>query len=74
MSKRCAGRARKGTGAKFGAWINEGLPHVVDDLEKSIVEDFSVMAEDGLDLAGRNDLPGARRHPGGAFPGMLQQG
>jgi len=56
MSKRCAGRARKGTGAKFGAWINEGLPHVVDDLEKSIVEDFSVMAEDGLDLAGRNDI------------------
>jgi serine O-acetyltransferase len=41
---------------EINEWINNRLPQVVNELEKSIKKDFSVMAEDGLDLAGRNDI------------------
>jgi serine O-acetyltransferase len=37
-------------------WINTRLPEIVSDLERSVLGDFSVMTEDGLDLAGRADI------------------
>jgi len=41
---------------EINEWINTRLPLVVRELEESILNDFSSMAEDGLDLAGRNDI------------------
>ena len=41
---------------EINEWINTRLPLVVRQLENSVISDFSVMAEDGLDLAGRNDI------------------
>ncbi len=37
-------------------WFNSVLPNVVSDLEKSILEDFSIASHEGLDLAGRNEI------------------
>ncbi len=41
---------------EINEWFNKRLPEVVASLEKSIIDDFSVLADDGLDLAGRNDI------------------
>jgi serine O-acetyltransferase len=37
-------------------WINSVLPNVTRRLEESIKKDFGSASEDGLDLAGRNDI------------------
>jgi serine O-acetyltransferase len=37
-------------------WFNSVLPQIVGKLETSTTEDFRIMAEEGLDLAGRNEI------------------
>ncbi|MDR3012743.1 MAG: hypothetical protein LBU70_05985 [Chitinispirillales bacterium] len=37
-------------------WMNERLPQIVDRLEADILTGGEAMADDGLDLAGRNDI------------------
>jgi serine O-acetyltransferase len=37
-------------------WINSKLPGIVDALAVGVAEDASVISEEGLDLAGRNDI------------------
>ncbi|MBD3419696.1 MAG: serine acetyltransferase [Chitinivibrionales bacterium] len=41
---------------KLKEWINKRLPDIVNTLEENITGSFEVHAEDGLDLAGRNDI------------------
>ncbi|HLV31575.1 MAG TPA: serine O-acetyltransferase EpsC [Chitinispirillaceae bacterium] len=40
----------------FNKWMNEKLPEVVNLLEQNIGESFDSQIEDGLDLAGRNEI------------------
>ena len=37
-------------------WMNVKLPQIVGQLEKNIQDTFNIQAEDGLDLAGRNEI------------------
>jgi serine O-acetyltransferase len=41
---------------KIEDWINSKLPAIVDALAGNVVDDASVLSEEGLDLAGRNDI------------------
>jgi serine O-acetyltransferase len=41
---------------KIKQWMNSSLPGIVSKLENSVMNDFSSMAEDGLDLAGRSEI------------------
>jgi serine O-acetyltransferase len=41
---------------RINEWFNRRLPEVVSRLEHSITNDFSVLADDGLDLAGRTEI------------------
>lgn len=41
---------------KFNQWMNTRLPEIVDRLEESIRKTSDIQIQDGLDLAGRNDI------------------
>jgi serine O-acetyltransferase len=40
----------------FNKWMNEGLPHVVQQLQNSMLEKSDLESDEGLDFTGRHDI------------------